>query len=452
MGASSKLRLVVALACALSGAAVAGLLLYQHHGEPAAVGAVNEVCGDGQTSGCAVVARSSWSSVGRVPLAGIGLASSLVLASLLVAALRSEEPTRGALASLVLVFLGAALGVDLALGVIQVFAVKAFCGLCVATYALNAIAFAALWPARDALRKAPAALSEAAFRPALAGLALTVVAWVCAVFALDLALVARSALRSVTLLGAPVFVPPAPSSEPTGPAGPGDAAHWRAEAQRLQAILDDPHKVDHYFADKAAREYAGAKVESLDLQGVPSKGASGAPVQVVEYADFLCPACRNLARALGGFLPQSGNRLEIFYKNYPLDQACNPNLQRSTHPGACLLAQGGLCAQDQGKFWPYHDRVFERPMEKASHEDVLRFATGAGLDMAALGACLASEKTRDRLTAQIAEAKRLGVQSTPTFYVNGKKLPRIDDFIQVVDKEAQARGFAPLQGAANPER
>ena len=175
-------------------------------------------------------------------------------------------------------------------------------------------------------------------------------------------------------------------------------------------------------------------------------------MQVVEYADFLCPACRNLARALTGFLPQSGNRVEIFYKNYPLDQACNPNLQRSTHPGACLLAQGGFCAQDQGKFWPYHDRVFESADGEGAHEDVLRFATGAGLDMAAFGACLASEKTRDRLSAQIAEAKRLGVQSTPTFYVNGKKLPRIEDFIQVVDKEAQARGFAPLQGAAHPEQ
>jgi protein-disulfide isomerase/uncharacterized membrane protein len=453
VGGSSNLRLIVALACTLSGAAVAGLLLFQHHGEPAAVGAVNEVCGDGQTSGCEQVARSSWSSLGRVPLAGIGLALSLALATFLVVALRSEEPLRGALASLVLVLLGAALGVDVALGLVQAFAVKAFCGLCVATYVLNAIAFAALWPARDAFRTTPQALSAPAFRPAVVGLALTAVAWVCAVTTLDMALEARSALRSATMLGAPASGALVPASSPgqSGPAGPDDAAHWRAEAQRLQAILEDPHKVDHYFADKAAREYAAAKVESVDLQGVPAKGATGAPVQVVEYADFLCPACRNLARALSGFLPQSGNRVEIFYKNYPLDQACNPNLQRSTHPGACLLALGGLCAQDQGKFWPYHDRVFEKPMEKASHEDVLRFASAAGLDGTALGVCLASEKTRERLSAQIAEAKRLEVQSTPTFYVNGKKLPRIEDFIQVVDKEAQAKGFAPLQGAAHPE-
>lgn len=452
MGASAKLRLVVALVCLLAGAAVAGLLLFQHHGEPQAVGAVNEVCGDGQTSGCELVARSSWSSVGGTPLAAIGLVLCLVLATSLVLALRSEEPTRGALASLVLVLLGAALGVDLALGVIQVFAVKAFCGLCVATYALNVIAFAALWPARGALRELPAALSAPPSRLAMAGLVLAAVAWVCAVTALDLTLVARSALRSATLLGAPasIALPPG-SAASTASVVVGDAAHWRAEAQRLQAILDDPHKVEHYFSDKAAREYAAARVESVDLNGVPSKGVSGAPVQVVEYADFLCPACRNLARALTGFLPQSGNRVEIFYKNYPLEQACNPNLQRSAHPGACLLAKGGLCAQDQGKFWPYHDRVFERPMEKASQEDVLRFATGAGLDMAAFGACLSAAATRDRLTAQIAEAKRLGVQSTPTFYINGKKLPRIEDFIQVVDKEAQARGFAPLQGAAHPE-
>jgi protein-disulfide isomerase/uncharacterized membrane protein len=416
------------------------------------VGAVNQACGDGQTSGCESVARSSWSSLLGIPLAAIGLAFYLVLATLIAMALRTEKAAGEALASLVLVLLGAALGVDLALAGIQAFAVRAFCGLCVATYVLNAFSFVALWPARGALGAASTTLRAGAVQPALLGLALASLGWISATAAFDWALLARSALRSATLLGVPLSAPapsaPGAAGAPS-PAAGGDAAHWRAEAARLQALLDDPHKLDHYFDDKAAREFATAKVESIDLEGVPAKGASGAPVQVVEYADFLCPACRNLSQALQGFLGQSGNRIQILFKNYPLEQACNPNLQRTAHVGACLLALGGICAQDQGKFWPYHDRVFERPMERASRDDVLRLAGAAGLDGSAFSACLAAGRTRDRLDGHIAEARRLGVQSTPTFFIHGKKLPRIEDFVKVVDQEAQARGFAPLQPATD---
>ena len=73
----------------------------------------------------------------------------------------------------------------------------------------------------------------------------------------------------------------------------------------------------------------------------------------------------------------------------------------------------------------------------------------AGLDTAALAACMGSAGTRERLAAQIAEAKRVGVQATPTLFINGKKLPRINDFVQVVDKAAQAKGLPPLQESAH---
>ena len=227
--------------------------------------------------------------------------------------------------------------------------------------------------------------------------------------------------------------------------GPGDDAdHWRAEAKRLQATLDDPQKVEQYYTEKAAKEYAAAKVETLDLKDAATKGPEGAPVKVVVYSDFLCPFCRDLARGLHNFLPQTGDRIQLVYKNYPLDLTCNPKLQRTVHNGACNLALGAICAQDQGKFWPYHDRAFAGAGENPKPEDVVRIAGEAGLDGAALGTCMAAPRTKERLTAQIEEARRLGVQSTPTLYINGKKLPRINDFVQVVDKEAQAKGFPPL--------
>ena len=437
MGEGLNRRLGFALGLALLGAAVSGLLLFQHHGEASAVSAVNQVCGDGTTSGCEEVARSRWSSAGGVPLAAIGAFFSLVLASACVLALRAGPDGQAALCSLALVLLGAALGVDLVLAGLQAFVVKAFCGLCVATYLLNAAAFALLLPARKSLGGAWAALGLPENRALLPGLGLAALGFVLAVASLNAALTARGAMRAVTLLGSP-----------TSGGAADDADHWRAEAKRLQAVLDDSQKLDQYFADKAAKEYAEAKVETLDLKDTAAKGPAGAPVQVVEFSDFLCPFCRNLAGALHGFLPQSGERIQVFFKNYPLDQACNPKLQRTVHAGACNLALGALCAQDQGKFWAYHDRAFAGAGENPKPEDVVRLAGEAGLDGVALGTCLAAPRTKERLTTQIDEARRLGVQSTPTLYINGKKLPRINDFVQVVDKEAQAKGFPPLQTGA----
>ena len=117
---------------------------------------------------------------------------------------------------------------------------------------------------------------------------------------------------------------------------------------------------------------------------------------------------------------------------------------RSTHPGACNLALGAICARYQGKFDAYHDRVFSTELRNPQAADVVRLAGEAGLNAAAIQGCLDDPKTKADLAADIAEGNRLGVNSTPTLYINGKKLPRINDFVAVVDKEARKKGFPPI--------
>jgi protein-disulfide isomerase len=238
-------------------------------------------------------------------------------------------------------------------------------------------------------------------------------------------------------------------ARPAGGEGGSEADRYREEARaaseearRLQEILDDPNKLERYFADKAAREFEQAPVHPLDLANVPVKGPPPAPVKVVEFSDFLCPFCRQVAGAFDAYLPGSAGRVAIFYKNYPLDPSCNPNIQGSGHAGSCSLALGGLCAQDQGKFWPYHDRVFaaQNELHNPQASDVLRLAAEAGLDTTALGKCLESGATRQRLTAQINEAQKGGVNATPTLFINGKRLPRLADFEATVNKEATRLG------------
>ena len=224
------------------------------------------------------------------------------------------------------------------------------------------------------------------------------------------------------------------------------AEHWKKRAEELQQTLDDPQKLEQYFSKKAQRDYDAAPVVPIDLENVPVKGPPDAPVKVVEYSDFLCPFCRNLAGGLSRFVPQAGGRFGVYFKNYPLDKDCNEALPRSTHPGACELAKGAICAHNQGKFEAYHDRVFSAEgLHDPGVADVVRLSEEAGLNPLAMQSCLEDPATEEALGAQIAEAQRLEVRATPTLYVNGKKLPRINDLVPVVDQEARKKGFPPLE-------
>src|SRR5437870_12671303 len=139
--------LLAALVCALS-AATSGLLLLEHHGEPRATAAVNQVCGEGEQSGCETVARSRYSQIRGMPLAAIGLFFVLSMGSLLLLSLLAGPESHDAVAALALLAFVLALAADIVLLGVQVVAIRAFCRLCLLTYALNALALMLLLPAR----------------------------------------------------------------------------------------------------------------------------------------------------------------------------------------------------------------------------------------------------------------------------------------------------------------
>jgi protein-disulfide isomerase len=108
------------------------------------------------------------------------------------------------------------------------------------------------------------------------------------------------------------------------------------------------------------------------------------------------------------------------------------------------VALGGVCANEQGRFWEYHDRVFSAPPNNPQVKDVVAMAREAGLDAAALEACMANPASLKRLESEIAEGAQAQVQGTPTLFINGKKLPRLNDFVQTVEREAARMGLPPL--------
>jgi len=415
----------------LLGATLAALLLMQHYGEPSAVGAVNQLCGDGQTSGCEVVAQSEYSRLAGVPLAATGLFFYLSLAALLLLATAAGGEEAAAALRLVLGATLLALAVDIVLFGLQGFVIKAFCKLCLATYAVNAVVAVALWPARQS-KATPSALGTLV----LTGWAIAVASIAGGVLAWNGALVARAANRAGTLLGGPM------ASGAT--ATPGGDEALRAEVQRLRETLDDPQKYNEYLTAKSAREFDAASVQNFELAGAPLKGPADARIQVVEFSDFLCPYCRAIAGAFKDFLPHSQGRVSVRFKNYPLDKECNARMNNTIHAGACWVARGGICAQQQGKFWAYHDHVFDDPPHEPGRADVVKLAGEAGLDATALGACLDAPGTNARLKSDLDEAERAGVTATPTLFLNGKKLPRLNDFLVMVEKESARLGLPPL--------
>jgi protein-disulfide isomerase/uncharacterized membrane protein len=470
-------RLAVVVLLALAGAFLSGLLLFEHHGVSSAASAVHRLCGTGEESGCDLVSRSAYSSVFDLSLAAIGVIfySALLLLLALGLASSSEAVREGASAAALLA-LGAALAIDLLLLGIQVFSIGAFCRVCLATYAVNVVAFFVLLPARA---KPGALMTAAETRRALSVWALGAVVIATGVGVLDQVL-AAAAEPGTKLLGeaepapsdpppvvpAPipagaVAEPPAPEPEPS-PTPPVAAASAdelaKARAQltsaqariaELQETLDNPQKFQAYQEQKATEAFEREPRVELDLEGVPAKGPSGAPIQVVEFSDFLCPFCRQLAGAFGGFLPQSQGRVSVFFKHYPLDKDCNPVMTRTVHEGACEVALGGVCAEEQGKFWPYHDRIFQSPPQNPSVEDVVRIAAEAGLDGNALRQCLSSPAARSRLDRDLAEGKRLQVNATPTVFVNGKRLEQIGAFMKAIESESNRLGL-PKTAPGNP--
>ena len=185
---------------------------------------------------------------------------------------------------------------------------------------------------------------------------------------------------------------------------------------------------------------------AIDLSRTPTTGAFHAPIEVVEYSDFLCPHCRAWGLAFHGFLPRAGDRVSLHYKFYPLD-SCHPDFaERPLHPGACWLAFGGVCAEEQGRFWPYHDRVLALgPLRSAPDRAfVVTLGGEVGLDTQAFDTCVASPGTRARVVADIAEGTAAGVTGTPTIFVNRRKLARLTETEPAIDAESKRLGLGPI--------
>ncbi|MGD1069447.1 MAG: thioredoxin domain-containing protein [Bryobacteraceae bacterium] len=146
----------------------------------------------------------------------------------------------------------------------------------------------------------------------------------------------------------------------------------------------------------------------ISMKDVSVRGAANAQVTLLEYADFECPYCQQIQPVLDKIEAEFKGKVAFAYKDFPLPM----------HPDAQKAAEATRCAAAQGKYWEFHDMLFAR--KQLGVPDLKNDAAELKLDTAAFGACLDGGQMAGVVKDSASEAAELGVQGTPTFYVNGR--------------------------------
>ncbi len=163
-----------------------------------------------------------------------------------------------------------------------------------------------------------------------------------------------------------------------------------------------------------------AEVDLLKTVDQPFLGIPGAPVTVVEFADFQCPYCKQEAGVVRAKLMEAfPNDIQLFYMDYPLDPI---------HPFARGAAVLGRCiyTQNNASFWNYHDWIYEHQAEITAgnlREKGLEYARGdKNLDITKLTGCMLAQQPRDEVDRTVAIGDALKLNATPTFFINGRRM------------------------------
>lgn len=156
----------------------------------------------------------------------------------------------------------------------------------------------------------------------------------------------------------------------------------------------------------------------IETDDDPKLGSDAAKVSIVEFGDFECPFCRQSFFVLKDLLAKYGGKIRFQFRDFP---------NTSLHPHAMAAALAARCANDQGRFWEYHDLLYIN-QERFLDEDLGRYATQIGLDRGAFDACFAAKKFLADVSADAADGEALGVQGTPTWFINGRRVEGVIPF------------------------
>jgi protein-disulfide isomerase len=190
---------------------------------------------------------------------------------------------------------------------------------------------------------------------------------------------------------------------------------------------------------------------TVDFAGAPTKGDANAPIKIVEFSDFSCPFCSRVNPTIDEVMKNYDGKVQLGFRHKPLP----------IHPQAPAIHIASMAAQEQGKFWEYHDLAFkkqgdvqaaaekkfknkkpnsreemEKAMDQLGREHARKWAQELKLDMAKFDADMKRQDFKDRLDADIKFADENGQGGTPSFFVNGVAVVGavpFDEFKKVID-------------------
>jgi protein-disulfide isomerase len=209
--------------------------------------------------------------------------------------------------------------------------------------------------------------------------------------------------------------------------------------ERIKQYLEVESKklaVDKWIADKTKKSPVEVYIKKpqrpvfdVNIKDAPFKGGSDAKVTIVEYSDFQCPFCSKASATVAEIEKKYGNKVKVAFKNFPLP----------FHSQARLAAEAALCANEQSSnlFWKMHDAMFA-DQSKLDKENLMASAKKVGAKEAEFKACLEATKYKAVIDADMAQGQKIGIKSTPTFFINGKLVSGaqpLEVFSEVIDEE-----------------
>ncbi len=201
-------------------------------------------------------------------------------------------------------------------------------------------------------------------------------------------------------------------------------------AARLVAeLLVDEQGKDVVTDLYTERYIKNTAVQTIDVSQAPMVGDAAAPVTLVEFFDYGCPACMQLKPTLDLVAKENTSRLKVYYKMYPLPK----------HADSFGAAQAAMAAHAQGKFHAMHDVIFDK-FGAQKKSDLRGYAQALGLDMARWDADFAAAEAR--VKADMADGEAIGVDGTPALFLNGRKYPGPSDpayFAAAIEEELAVR-------------
>lgn len=160
--------------------------------------------------------------------------------------------------------------------------------------------------------------------------------------------------------------------------------------------------------------------ERIAAKGAPSFGPEDAKVTIVEFSDFECPFCARAAEVVTQIRARYGDKVRFVFRQFPLP----------SHGQAHLAAQASLAAAEQGKFWEYHDLLFQN--QRALTRPALEaYAQQVGMNLAAFKRALDAQTQKAAVDRDLGLGESVQVNGTPTVFINGKRVPNATDFESV---------------------